>query len=673
MNPAFLDEMSWAMSEVYGAVVDRILVNLARHFPYIKPGQKLPGSFEYQARMLAQMGQVNKETADIIAGSLAGADEALKDVLTAAITEALKGEEPKLRKAAEKGLLQGAGFIPPEVSPNQMQAFRYYYRQSADRLNLVNTVMLESTQSAYTATVADIVSKMNTTQSILNTAAGEVVTGVSTWNQAVRTSVQKMVSNGLTGFIDHGGHHWSPEAYVAMDVRTTVFNTAREAVWERNEDYGNDLYQVSSHNGARPLCYPWQGKVISRTDYVREVEDLDGNPVQVIAQSETSYGQAAGLFGVNCRHYPMSFIPGFSTLKGEPQSPEENEKTYAESQEQRRLERQLREEKRDLDVMKAQGAPAEEIKAQRERVKVVNQKVDDFCEETGRTRMRNREGTPVNAKFPNPDTYDATTFPTAQRDAMRDFYSGKPQQTPAQAEPVAPEVKPVTPPEPAKPTFTPAKTIEEAEKFAESFTDTNRFGAVGISYQGVGLDVANEANKTISEFFNTYKVDKFGGIIAPAANTKMGKLVDGATAAYSPVRNSFLLNRKSLKSLKTAETEIAKGNAMVSDYLKNPGKYTFKSALGRKVYEASAVSGRGTVPTNVQEVLWHELGHSLEKSLKTVPNYDKIQAGFSVFSPKVSGYATTDFGEYIAESFSAWNKGEQIDPELAKGFMALRR
>lgn len=401
MNPAFLDEMSWAMSEVYAAVTDRILVNLARHFPYIKPGQKLPGSFEYQARMLAQMGQVNKETVDIIAGSLAGADEALKGVLTAAITEALKDEEPKLRKAAEKGMLQGAGFIPPEVAPNQMQAFRYYYRQSADRLNLVNTVMLESTQAAYTATVADIAAKTAATQTILNTAAGEVVTGVSTWNQAVKTSVNKMVQNGLTGFVDHGGHHWSPEAYVAMDVRTTTFNTAREAVWERNEDYGNDLYQVSSHNGARPLCYPWQGQVISRTDWAREVTDLDGNPVPVIAQSETSYGEAAGLFGVNCRHYPMAFIPGFSTLKGEPQSPEENEKTYAESQEQRRLERRLREEKRDLDVMKAQGAPEEEIKAQRERVKAASQKVDDFCEETGRTRRRNREYTPVNATWPD--------------------------------------------------------------------------------------------------------------------------------------------------------------------------------------------------------------------------------------------------------------------------------
>ena len=46
------------MAEVYGAVTDRILVNLAKYFPYIKEGGT-SGSFNYQARMLAQMGQVN--------------------------------------------------------------------------------------------------------------------------------------------------------------------------------------------------------------------------------------------------------------------------------------------------------------------------------------------------------------------------------------------------------------------------------------------------------------------------------------------------------------------------------------------------------------------------------------------------------------------------------------
>lgn len=399
MRPSFLDEMSWRMAEVYGAVTDRVMINLAKYFPFLKEGAELPGSFEYQARLLAQMGQVNRETAQIITQSLAGADEALQDALEAAILDALKNEEPKLRRAAEQGLMNGPGFLPPEVTPNQMQAFQTYYAQSADKLNLVNTVMLESTESAYRATVADVTARIQRTKGILNTATGEVVTGVSSWNQAMRDAVRRMVDNGLTGFIDHGGHRWSPEAYVAMDIRTTMFNTAREAINERAQEYGCDLYQVSSHNGARPLCYPWQGKVISRSDWTGEVEDLDGNKVRVYAQSETSYGQAAGLFGVNCKHYPMTFIPGFSTLKGQPQDPEENEKAYAESQEQRRLERKLREERRDLAVMKAQGADEDAIKAQKAKVRKASDDIEDFCDATGRARRRNREYTPVNASF----------------------------------------------------------------------------------------------------------------------------------------------------------------------------------------------------------------------------------------------------------------------------------
>ena len=403
MNPTFLDEMSWEMAEVYAAVTDRIMINLAKYFPFINAGNEPRELFEYQARMLAQMGQVNKETVQIIAQSLAGADEALRNCLEAAIMNALKDEEPKLRNAAQKGITEGAGFLPPEVSPNQMQAFQMYYQQSADKLNLVNTVMLESTQQAYAATVSDIVNRMQRSQSILNIGTGEVVSGVSSWNEALNNSVSKMIENGLTGFVDHGGHRWKPETYVAMDIRTTVYNTAREAVFERQEEYGSDLYQVSSHNGARPLCYPWQGKVISRTDNVRVVEDLDGNKVQVYAQSQTSYGEPAGLFGINCKHYPMTFFPGISRLRGEPQSPEENKKTYQESQRQRELERNLREERRDLEVLKARKAPDEEIAKQKARVDKADQDVREFCSETGRARRRSREQTPIDATWPDPE------------------------------------------------------------------------------------------------------------------------------------------------------------------------------------------------------------------------------------------------------------------------------
>ena len=400
MRPSFLDNMSWAMAEVYGAVTDRILVNLAKYFPYIKQGGEPLELFEYQVKMLAQMGQVNEETRDIILKSLDGADEALRASLEAAILDAVEKEEPTLKRAAEIGLL--GGNIPPEVTPNQMQAFNFYYQQSADKLNLVNTVMLESTQAAYTATISDVVNRIQRTQSILNVGAGEVVTGVSSWNTAMHDAVQKMVSNGLTGFIDHAGHRWSPEAYVAMDIRTTMFNTAREAINERAQEYGCDMYQVSSHNGARPLCYPWQGKVISRNGWRGVVEDLGGNKITVHSEDEIeSFRYGGGLFGVNCRHYPMNFIPGFSTIKGEPQDEEENALAYEQSQQQRELERKLRYERRDLATMKAQGANAEAIRKQQEKVNRANDDLDEFCDRTGRKRRRNREYTPINATFPD--------------------------------------------------------------------------------------------------------------------------------------------------------------------------------------------------------------------------------------------------------------------------------
>ncbi len=396
MSPSFIDEMGWAMAEVYEATTNRIMVNLAKYFPYIKRAGEVKGAFEYQARMLAQLGQVNADTVDIIAGSLKDADKALREVLENAIMDALKHEEPKLRRAAAQGLLYGQGLLPPEVTANQLQAFRMYYKQASDKLNLVNTVMLESTEQAYRATVSDITSRIARTQSILNTEAGEVISGVKAHNEAVRDGVRRMVDNGLTGFVDHGGHKWSPETYVAMDIRTTVFNTARAAVWERNEEYGNDLYMVSSHAGARPLCYPWQGKILSRSGRSGTTTDIDGNVYEIHSESEVeSFGYGGGLFGVNCKHYPIPWIGGFSAARGEPQSPEDNEKAYAESQQQRALERQLREEKRDLAVLKAQGADEAEIKAQERRVREASRDIRDFCDETGRARHRDREYTPV--------------------------------------------------------------------------------------------------------------------------------------------------------------------------------------------------------------------------------------------------------------------------------------
>ena len=373
------------------------------------------------------MGKVNADTVRIIRNGLQDAPEALKNTLEQAIIDSVSKSEPELLKAVKKGILDPHGV--PIVAPEQMKAFQYYYNQSADKLNLVNTVMLESTKSAYQQTISDVVSEIalsdqiNATYTALDVAAGEVVTGVSSWNTALRHATDKLKNRGITGFIDHAGRHWSAEAYVAMDIRTTAFNTGRAAIWEENENFGNDLYLVSYHNGARPLCYDWQNKVISSLNNARDVVDLDGNTVHVYAQSETTYGQPAGLFGINCKHYPSPFIPGVSVIRGQPQSPEENEKSYKESQEQRRLERTLREQKRDVLMAKEQGASPEEIKALQNKARETSQEIDDFCEQTGRARHMDRESVYTKREFPEKEKYDVSAFEKKQKDAIETYFT----------------------------------------------------------------------------------------------------------------------------------------------------------------------------------------------------------------------------------------------------------
>ena len=487
MNPNFLDDMSWEMAEVYGAITDQILVNLSHYFRYYVPGDKIPRTaFEYQAAMLAQMGKVNADTIRIIRNGLKDADEALSNTLEQAIIDSVQKCNPELIKGVKRGIL--APQSVPVVAPNQYRAFNLYYGQAANKLNLVNTVMLESTQSAYKQAISDVVSeieladRVNRTAQALDVAAGEMVTGVSSWNQALRHAAARMREGGLTGFVDHAGRQWSAEAYVAMDIRTTTFNTGRAAIWETNQNFGNDLYLVSYHNGARPGCYPYQNKVVSALDAARTVIDLDGNEIEVIAQSNTSYGEPAGLFGINCKHYPQPFIPGVSKITGEPQNKEDNDRAYAESQEQRRLERQLREEKREIMAAKAQGASDEEIKYLRGKARETSQQIDDFCDRTGRARHRDREAVYTQREFPSRKKYDVSLFEKEQQETIRQYFSGGGSQTGftfgqmTPLVPLVPKPKPTPPPQNVAPQATTAPAPDDTMNYGKPFEDLeNRY------------------------------------------------------------------------------------------------------------------------------------------------------------------------------------------------------
>lgn len=225
-----------------------------------------------------------------------------------------------------------------------------------------------------------------------------------------------------------------------------------------------------------------------------------------------------------------------------------------------------------------------------------------------------------------------------------------------------------------KAVFTAAKTREEAEGFVRQFVDDKQFGALGVSYEGISVDSANMVNAALSGLYETFNIDKLGGVYVAKGNTKLGKTIEGATAAYSPIRKTLILNNRAMKNV----DDIAKSHAeelnLIKSYKKDPASLAFKTKRAENVMKASMESGRCTVPETITEVIYHEMGHSMEKTLQKMPSYDTVKANMPTFAEKVSGYSTFNEGEYIAESFASYMKGENvIDPELRKLFEALKR
>lgn len=340
----------------YETAVDELLLNLARHFNTTATGNTY--LFDWDTRKLAELGALDRESAAIVARHVGGGklDPMVRLAVETAMLDALKGVEPGLAAAARKGLLEGPKRSETAYVRSKLEA---YSRQAMRQLNLVNTVMLDGTLRHYRRMVSDlapIMRQLDAAQRILNAETAGVILGAFSRQEALRRAVQKLAGEGLKVFIDHGGHRWSPEAYVNMDIRTTCGNAATQAVMDRNAEYGNDLVWIRAKAAARPKCYPYQGRVFSTAGRRGTTLDLNDNEISFIPLSETSYGEPDGLLGINCGHAPPNpFIPGYSKIRGLDIDAEENDRQYAEDQKQRKLERDVRYAKREAAMLDAAG------------------------------------------------------------------------------------------------------------------------------------------------------------------------------------------------------------------------------------------------------------------------------------------------------------------------------
>lgn len=382
--------LSEPVEDAYLECIDRLIANIAKHLGTGKAFR----TADWEVRKLAELGQLTAENARIINEATKRVPMEIRLALEESSAIALRDLESLIDKAIKEGAIEQA---PVDSTVELVETMM---SRAIEQANLTNATLLESSRAAYLRVVSEVVQweELNIgvlskafVQSVANQAAIAVVSGTETRTQALKKAIAQLAERGLFGFVDISGRHWSPEAYMGMVIRTTSHNTAIDSVRAKQQDYNSDIFQVSQHPGARPLCYPYQGKFYSWSGTSGTFTDGNGATHKYSGIQSTSYGKPAGLFGINCGHYPLPQIPKVTIPQDKPaQDKKENDRLYRESQQQRAYERDIRNAKRKREAFASAGLD-DAAKEQEAVIRARQERMRKFIKQTGRTRRYDRE------------------------------------------------------------------------------------------------------------------------------------------------------------------------------------------------------------------------------------------------------------------------------------------
>lgn len=174
--------------------------------------------------------------------------------------------------------------------------------------------------------------------------------GTATRLGIAQRAYDRFLSRGVTGFTDKAGRNWKLSSYVEMATRTGLAQAAVQGHFDRLEQAGIDLVQVSNSPQECGKCRPWEGKILYRDagGGGRGIVSLphateDGVTVSVHVAGTVAEAILAGLMHPNCRHSFRGYFPGVTKLSALTNTADpEGDKAR---QKQRAIERAIREAK----------------------------------------------------------------------------------------------------------------------------------------------------------------------------------------------------------------------------------------------------------------------------------------------------------------------------------------
>lgn len=232
----------------------------------------------------------------------------------------------------------------------------------------------------------------------INMAYMETSTGVKSYTQAIVDEIKKLSKQGAVIEYPSGAKR-SLESAIRTNVVTAVNQNCGKLQELRADEVGCDLMELSAYSGARPEHAKWQGKIVSRS-----------GKRGYLSLRDIGYGEVTGFKGVNCHHDWYPYFEGSTRTYTNKQLKDwQNEKVtyngqqisvYDATQIQRKIERQIRQDKKDLRAQQAiltsnnKEIKIEEVEAEirniKSRQKEDNSQLNDLLKQTGLKKDNSR-------------------------------------------------------------------------------------------------------------------------------------------------------------------------------------------------------------------------------------------------------------------------------------------
>lgn len=216
--------------------------------------------------------------------------------------------------------------------------------------------------------------------------------GAFTPQQAIADAIKQVAQDGAY-VIYPSGHRDRLDVAVRRNVMTGIGQTTGQICLSNAQELGCDLMEITAHAGARPSHAAWQGQIVS----------LSGQR-GYLSLSDIGYGTGDGFKGWNCRHDWYPYFEGSSRMYSDKDLEELNAKNieypdgsmhtlYEAEQQQRAMERKIRETKRILaaqdecitntDSESLQKAIQEDFERYAIKLKRQDAEMNNFCNRTG--------------------------------------------------------------------------------------------------------------------------------------------------------------------------------------------------------------------------------------------------------------------------------------------------